>query len=106
MSRRRRPSQPEEIRDLVPKVLHDLGLDQTARVMRIAAGWEATVGPEIARHCRPTAIRGEVLEASVDSSVWCQQLRFRTPEILDALRRDFGDEAPGEIRLSVRAPLG
>ncbi len=106
MSPRRRKSQPEEISSLLPKVLHELGLDQTARVMRIASRWETTVGPEIARHCRPTAIRGEVLEASVDSSVWCQQLQFRTPEMLEALRRDFGDEAPGEIRLSVRAPVG
>jgi len=53
-----------------------------------------TTGPEIAAHCRPSLIRDGVLEALVDSSVWCQQLQLRTPEILEALRRVLGDEAP------------
>ena len=34
----------------------------------------------------PSALRGDVLEASVDSSVWCQQLQLRAPEILAGLR--------------------
>ena len=56
-----------------------------------------SVGSEVARHCRPTALRGDRLEASVDSSVWCQQLQLRVPEILAALRRLLGDDAPSEL---------
>jgi predicted nucleic acid-binding Zn ribbon protein len=46
-------------------------------------------------------MRGEVLEATVDSSVWCQQLKLRTPEILAALRRELGDAAPADLRLRI-----
>jgi predicted nucleic acid-binding Zn ribbon protein len=95
--RRRRDSEPERIGQLVPRVLQELGLDSTARVVRLAERWEEAVGPEIARHCRPVELRGERLEARVDSSVWSQQLQLRAPEILAALRRVLGDDAPTEL---------
>jgi predicted nucleic acid-binding Zn ribbon protein len=98
---RRRPRAPEPIGRLIPSLLRDLGMDETARVLRIAERWEEAVGPEQARHCRPEALRGEVLEARVASSVWCQQLQLRSPEILAGLRRVLGEDAPSKLRLRV-----
>ncbi len=99
--RRRSRGRFESIGSLLPRVLSDLGLTDTARVMQIAARWEEAVGPEIADHCRPTALRGELLEATVDSSVWCQQLQLRAPEILEGLRRVLGEKAPSSLRMRV-----
>jgi predicted nucleic acid-binding Zn ribbon protein len=98
---RRRRSELEPLGPLVPRVLEELGFDALARVARVVERWDEAVGPEIARHCRPTAIRGETLEATVDSSAWCQQLQLRRPEILAALRRVLGSEAPADLRLRV-----
>jgi predicted nucleic acid-binding Zn ribbon protein len=98
---RKRQSQLEPVGGLVPSVLADLGLESSARVLRLVAHWEEAVGPEIARHCQPTALRGEVLEATVDSSVWCQQLQLQQPVILAALREVAGDDAPRELWLRV-----
>ena len=81
--------------------LEDLGLDGTVRILRVAEVWEEAVGSEIARHCQPTRLRDGTLEATVDSSVWCQQLQLRAPEILAALRRVLGDEAPTDLWLRV-----
>ena len=94
---KRRESDPESIGQLVPRVLKDLGFDETVRILRVAERWEEAVGSEIARHCQPVALRGERLEASVDSSVWCQQLQLQVPEILGALREVFGEEAPTQL---------
>ena len=94
---RARKSRPEPLGPLVARVLEDIGAGASARVMRIAEGWEEAVGAEIARHCRPTARRGGVLEVSVDSSVWCQQLQLRSPEIIDALRAAVPADAPTEL---------
>jgi predicted nucleic acid-binding Zn ribbon protein len=99
--RRRTRSEPERLGRLVPRVLEDLGFDAAVRVVRIAERWEEAVGPEIARHCQPTALRDGTLEATVASSAWCQQLRLQAPEILAALRRVFGDDAPADLRLRV-----
>ncbi len=94
---RTRKSQPEPLGPLVARVLKDIGAGDSARVMRIAECWEEAVGAEIAAHCRPTALRSGVLEATVDSSVWCQQLQLRGPEILEALRAVLPAEAPSEL---------
>jgi predicted nucleic acid-binding Zn ribbon protein len=90
-------SRPESIGSLVSQVLDDIGASTSARVSRIAQHWEEAVGKEIAQHCRPTGLRGDVLEATVDSSVWCQQLQLRGPEILEALRAVLPTEAPSEL---------
>ena len=102
--RRPRPrpkSKPVPIGPLVDRVLDDLGLDAATHLLRIVECWEEAVGETIAAHCEPSALRGSVLEARVDSSVWCQELQLRKPEILAALRRRLGDEAPTEIFLLV-----
>ena len=98
---RRGRREPRSVASLVDAVLGDLGLDETAAVLRIEERWEAAVGPEVARHCRPTALRGTTLEASVDTSVWCQELQLRRGEIRAALRRELGDAAPAELWLRV-----
>ncbi len=94
---RPRKSQLEALGPLVTRVLEDIGAGDSARVLRIARRWEEAVGKEIAQHCRPTGLRGDVLEATVDSSVWCQQLQLRGPEILEALRALLPAEAPSEL---------
>lgn len=99
--KRRGRREPRPVGALVEGVLGDLGLGAATAVLRIAERWEEVVGVEIARHCQPTALRGTVLEATVDSSVWCQQLQLRRPEILAGLARALGEAAPTDLRLRV-----
>lgn len=106
MRRGPRRSDPETLGVLVPRVLEDLGLDASLRVLRVAERWEEAVGAEIARHCRPSALRDGTLEAEVDSSVWAQQLQLQVPEILAALGSLLGDEAPTGLRFRVGSGPG
>jgi predicted nucleic acid-binding Zn ribbon protein len=96
-----RSKQPTALGAALPRVLDELGIEGAATALRILDCWEQAVGPEIARHARPTLLRGSVLEATVDSSVWCQQIQLRGPEILAALREILGPEAPRDLRLRV-----
>jgi predicted nucleic acid-binding Zn ribbon protein len=96
--------QLEAVGGLVPRVLRDLGLETSARVVHIAEHWPRWMGEEVARRCRPTALRGDVLELRVESSAWSQVLQLRRPELLAVLRRELGDRAPREIRLRVGNP--
>jgi len=100
--RRARKSQPESLGPLLHRVLDDLGAGDAALVLRIAERWPEAVGEDVASRCRPTALQGRLLIAEAESSVWCQQLQLRVPEMLAGLRRVFGEEAPAEIRLRVR----
>jgi predicted nucleic acid-binding Zn ribbon protein len=74
-----------------------MGAGEGARVIRIADRWEEAVGSEVARHCEPTALRGDVLEVTADSSVWAQQLQLLGPEMLASLRAVLADEAPTQL---------
>jgi predicted nucleic acid-binding Zn ribbon protein len=97
----RRPGEPVSVGTVLGRVLADLGLDSTSAALRLGSIWEEAVGEEIARHARPEALRGRLLEVRVDSSTWCQQLQLRRDEILAGLRRVLGDAAPDDVRLRV-----
>ena len=97
MTPRRASGPPERVGKLVPAVLRDLGLDESARALRIQEGWEGALGAELARHCRPFALRNGSLEVHADSSAWCQTLRLRAPELLDRLARALGPDAPESL---------
>ncbi len=98
---KKRRSTPQAIGPVIGQVLGDLGLDAAMAAFRIGELWEEAVGEEIASHCRPVAVRGGVLEAEVDSSVWCQQLQMERVQLLAALREALGDDAPSDLRLRV-----
>ena len=97
----RRRGRPTALSDVVSQVLGDLGLDSVAKAHRIGQVWTSVVGEQIAAHCRPVGLRGEVLELAVDSPVWSQQLQLRKPEILTALGLALGADAPRELRFQV-----
>jgi len=95
------PRDPRPVGRVVSQVLDELGLADTNAVLRVAERWEAAVGPEVARHCQPVRMRHGVLEARVDSGMWCQQLLLQRTELLAGLRRELGDAAPRDLRLRV-----
>ncbi len=95
---RRRRSQPTQVGEMVGGVLGDLGLEGAARAFQIAERWEEALGPEIARHSQPVALRDGTLEVWVTSSVWCQQLQLQSPELLAALSAVLSDAAPTALR--------
>lgn len=97
----RRPGRPTALGDAVGRVLGELGLDSVAKAHRIGQVWTQAVGEQIAAHCRPVGVRGEVLELVVDSPVWSQQLALRKPELLAALARALGGDAPRELHFAV-----
>lgn len=98
---RRPKSQPVRVGGAIHRVLDELGHHGTSASMRIAACWEETVGRESASHSRPSALRGAVLEITVDTSVWSQHLQMRREEILEGLRRALGADAPADLRFRV-----
>jgi predicted nucleic acid-binding Zn ribbon protein len=91
----------QNVGDLVGQVLGELGLEGVALAHRIGEQWEEIVGPQVALHCRPKGLRGEVLELEVDSPVWSQQLQLRKTELLAKLGERLGSAAPRELRFQV-----
>lgn len=93
--------EPRRVGGMIGQVLRELGHRGDTPAMRIAVAWEEAVGPEIAAHAEPCALRGRVLEVRVDSPVRAQQLQLRQAVILEALARDVGEGAPTALRFRV-----
>jgi hypothetical protein len=100
-SNRKSSRDPKTIADALDGVLASIDLDLAAPIAAIGDNWVAIVGQEVAAHCRPAGVKAGVLHADVDSSVWCQQLQLRSPQILSALKRFLGEAAPTDLRFRV-----
>jgi hypothetical protein len=98
----RKSREPKALSDVLGGVLASMDLDLAAPAAAIGDNWESIVGREVAEHCRPIGVKAGVLHADVDSSVWCQQLHMRSPEILSALKEFLGSAAPTNLRFRVR----
>ena len=57
------------------------------------------MGPVIACHAQPQAVRGKKLTLVVDSPAWMQQLSLLKPEIIKKVNSTLGKETIKEITL-------
>lgn len=77
------------------------GLGGRLSEYRVFGQWEKSVGPAIARHAQPHAVRGKKLTLIVDSPAWMQQLSLLKPEIVEKVNRNLGQETIKEIVLRI-----
>ena len=96
-----RPTHPERLGDLVPRVLEELGLGDASDSVRLLQIWDRALGEALAPHCRPEGVRRGVVQARVSDSSWMQRLQMEKPRILARLRRELGDEAARDLRLRI-----
>lgn len=78
-------SRPEPISQLLPRVLGEMGLDETADAVRLLEVWDTALGPELAPHASCEGMRRGVVHAQVRDSAWMQRMQMEKPRILRAL---------------------
>ena len=77
------------------------GLGSRLSEYRIFGQWEKAVGPVIARHAQPQAVRGKKLMLVVDSPAWMQQLSLLKPEIVEKVNSTLGKKTINDITLRI-----
>jgi predicted nucleic acid-binding Zn ribbon protein len=75
------------------------GLGSRLSEYRVFGQWEKAVGPAIALHAQPQAVRGKKLTLVVDSPAWMQQLSLLKPEILKKVNSTLGKDMIRDITL-------
>ena len=63
--------------------------------------WDAEVGAQVARHCRPRRLDEGRLLVEVDDPTWATQLRFLNAEIIDRINGRLGAGTVGSIDVRV-----
>lgn len=96
---RPRSSSPHRVADLLAAAVP--GLSERLLEVAIRKEWSQVVPPALARRSEPGPLAHGALEVRVDNSPWLQELSMRSPELLAALTRRYGNA----VR-SVRVALG
>jgi hypothetical protein len=95
----------ERIGDLIPEAARRLGLDEELRLARAIATFAAIVterAPAASGACRVIRLDGFALVVEADAPIVAQELRLRSPELLDAFAAAPGGLRATEMRLHVR----
>jgi predicted nucleic acid-binding Zn ribbon protein len=83
------------------RLLRGRGLGATITLGDVMRSWEEIVGPVVAAHAVPSALRAETLTVEVDGPVWATKLQFISGEIVAALTERLGEAAPAVVHARV-----
>jgi predicted nucleic acid-binding Zn ribbon protein len=97
----RSEEEPRRVSEVLARVSRRLGAAPPGVLTAVFTRWEDLVGEEIAAHCRPVAVRGEVLDLVVDQPAWATQIRFMSSDILAVLSAETGQSEIRELRVRV-----
>ena len=100
---RRRPM--ERIGELIPEAARRLGLEDELRLARAISTWQALVAervPAASGACRLVRVDGFTLVVDAEAPIVAQELRLRSPELLEAFAAAPGGHRASELRIRIR----
>lgn len=93
---------PQRLGRLVSRLAADRGWSDKLSGGNVFGRWAGLVGPDVAAHARPEALRDGELTVRADSTAWATQLRLLQRQILQQIAAGIG---PNVVkRLKIQAP--
>lgn len=89
------------ISPLLKAMSKNLGLEKEMDLFRLKEAWPDIVGPAIASHTTPQAIRYHVMTLHVDGATWLHELSFLKEEIRRKINRQLGKNVVRSLRLKI-----
>jgi predicted nucleic acid-binding Zn ribbon protein len=74
----------------------------TDPLTRITVIWPEVVGAAIAKHTRPSGIKGSELVVECDSSVYAQEIELLSRKVLKGISETLEGPAPTSLRCSLK----
>lgn len=94
-------NRPTRLAFAIQDALKGSGITLDLELIPLWARWTEMVGPVIARHTRPEAVKGTLLLVNVSSSPWLQELQFLKKDIMVKLNAFIGREAVHDIKFQI-----
>lgn len=66
----------------------------------IFQAWEKVVGEEIARHCRPTALKKGNLVVKAEDQAWATELKWMESTLLERCSTELGDGVVSSVTVT------
>jgi predicted nucleic acid-binding Zn ribbon protein len=102
--RRRDERAPREtaLGDVVAGLMREAPFARGVAVGRLAADWEAVVGPRLAAQTAPRQLDGGILTVAASTGPWGAQARFLADEIRVQANRTLGDDVVRDVRVLIQ----
>jgi len=97
-------TKPTPLGDTLREVLDRAGLGGIATSSTLSGRWAELVGPGIAAHSSPGAIKGGRLAVTVDSSAWMNQLSLLSVDLIEKINAGLGPGTVTELRFRIGRP--
>ncbi|HVM67579.1 MAG TPA: DciA family protein [Acidimicrobiales bacterium] len=94
---------PRRVGDDLDELLRRAGGAGGTASATVFSRWEEAVGPAVAAHAQPAALRGTTLVVAVDGPAYATQLRLLGRQLLNRLSEIAGRGVVDAIEVTVRA---
>lgn len=94
--------EPIELADALERVLGSLGAPPADLLSTVFHRWEAVVGADVARHCRPAAVEGDRLVIVASNSMWASEVRWLAEQVLERVNELSSTDRLTSIAVRVR----
>ncbi|MBW3537042.1 MAG: DUF721 domain-containing protein [Actinobacteria bacterium] len=95
---------PEALSTALDRLSRRLGGPSSAVLRTIFGRWEEMVGPSVATHVKPVALRGTTLVVAADAPAWATQMSWLGQDLARRLNEDLGASVVTSIETRVRPP--
>nr|WP_321404068.1 DUF721 domain-containing protein [uncultured Desulfobacter sp.] len=89
------------ISDILAKALPKYRPAQKNEITLIWDVWELALGNPIAQNAKPDTFKNGLLQVSVSSSVWIQQLKFMEKEMIASLNANLNTPLISKLRFKI-----
>ena len=94
---------PESVGSVLSGVLAQIAPVPLPVLEALFSQWEQIVGADAAPHCRPSLDGPRLVVETVDN-VWASEMKWRTGEILDAVKKHCGPGSPALMTVRIVPP--
>lgn len=88
----------ERVQEIIPKMIHSLGMNNKYKVQLIFFYWKKIVGETIAAQAFPANVSYGVLTLTAKNSVWANNLMMMKIDLISKINRFIGDTIIKDIR--------
>lgn len=93
---------PHLLGNVLKRYIHSKPLGESLLKIEILNQWDEICPPIIAKHAKPTGLKGKKLSLAVNSSAWLNELSFFKKDLITALNQKAGKEVIKEIRFYLK----
>lgn len=97
MARDQKREETQHIGEAIQQLLKEYHIKAKFDEANLIASWERLVGKPVAKRTRKVFVRNKVVFVELDSPSMKHDLNLHKTHILEVFRKEFGEEAVGDI---------